>query len=224
MKFPFMIKYFLYTLFLTVAISPEIFGQDDLLKGKEIYSSNFIIDGVTRNFTYYMPRHFGEKEQYPLLIFLHGTGSSSKQIIKNYGDQLHAKADEYDCIILYPDAVAGKWNAFADKDSAARNHINDAGFFSILIEYFINQYHADAKHVYVAGINNGGEMAYRLACNSPYKIAAIVPFAITTEAAVKCNNTSAVIAMNTQKFGLHNNFVFSDSAINEMWNFLMDGK
>src|SRR4051812_8853922 len=86
------------------------YSQNDSLKGGVLYSSNFLIDEVKRNFTYYMPVNYGKKDLYSLVIFLHDVGKSSKELIKNYGGKIQAMADTSDCIVIYPDAVAAHWN------------------------------------------------------------------------------------------------------------------
>jgi len=50
------------------------FCQEDSVKGGELYSSNFLIDSIQRNFIYYMPANYGKKDAYPLVIFLHEQG------------------------------------------------------------------------------------------------------------------------------------------------------
>lgn len=172
------------------------FSQTDSLKGGELYSSNFLIDNIQRNFTYYMPVNYGTKDLYPLAIFLHAQNSSAKNIIKSYGSIIHAMADTSGCIVIYPDAVAANWNTKMNETTPATDSINDVGFISILIDYFRDVYHCDAKRVYVAGFANGGEFAYRLACDIPFKIAAISPY-ILQEVVTKCKADPSVAVMNT---------------------------
>src|SRR5207237_8506228 len=119
-----------------------------------------------------------KKDLYPLVIFLHDMGKSGKDIIKSYGDKIHTMADSSDCIVIYPDAVAGHWNDKMDKGFPVTDTINDVGFISILIDYFRDVYHCNPKQVYVAGFANGGRLAYRLRCDILFKITAIAPFVL----------------------------------------------
>src|SRR4030095_5087035 len=173
------------------------YSQNDSLKGGELYSSNFLIDGVQRNFTYYMPVNYGKKDLYPLVIFLHDSGKSSKDVIKSYGTKIDALADSSDCIVIYPDAVAAHWNDKMSESFPATDTINDVGFISILIDYFRDVYHCNTKRVYVAGLANSGRLAYRLTCDISFKITAIAGFISNPEeVASKCKSDESVSIMN----------------------------
>lgn len=139
--------------------------QYDSLKPQGIYTSNFIIDQTPRNLTYYMPLQYGKLEDYPLLIFLHDKGSSAQNIIKKYGELIHAKADSVNCVVMYPDAVAGRWHI---EDS-----VNDIAFLTIMLTFFTQQYHCNANRIYLLGIGNGGNMCYHFICKSSSVVSAI---------------------------------------------------
>ncbi len=145
-------------------------GQYDSLQPQGIYSSNFIIDELSRDITYYMPLHYGQQDTYPLLIFLHDDKSNAKNAIKKYGDYIHHKADSAGCMVMYPDAVSGHWN------SHTGDSVNDAGFISIMIQFFVQQYHCNPKRIYLMGIGNGGTMCNLIGCkgiNHPAAVATI---------------------------------------------------
>jgi len=184
------------------------YGQNDSLKGGELYSSNFLIDGVQRNFTYYMPANYGKKDLYPLIIFLHGNGKSSKDVIKSYGAKIAGLADSSDCIVIYPDAVAAHWNDKMGDSFPATDTINDVGFISILIDYFRDVYHCDPKRIYVAGLANSGKFAYRLSCDIAFKLTAIVAhISNAEEAASKCKRDESVAIINISSHRLRTSIV-----------------
>jgi poly(3-hydroxybutyrate) depolymerase len=166
-----------------------VFAQDDALQGQTLYTSNFIVNDVQRNFTYYMPLDYGKKEKYPLIIFLHDNGETSKTFIKNFGDIIQPKADTTASVIIYPDAVNHHWMV------AAPDSPNDITFFSLLISYFIELYQADANRVYIAGIGRGGEMAAHLRCAMPARLAAVALF--TKNKGENCADANSVNAINT---------------------------
>ena len=160
---------FFYAAILVFLFTPKIvFCQYDSLQPKGIYTSNFIIDEVPRNLTYYMPQNYGKLDTYPLLIVLHDEKSNAMNLIKKWGDFVHAKADSADCVMMYPDAVNGSWKTNKDKDS-----LNDRMFITIMINFFIQQYHCDASRIYLLGIGKGSEVAYQLGCERNRKITAI---------------------------------------------------
>lgn len=192
------------------------FAQADSLKGGELYSSNFLIDNIQRNFTYYMPLNYGTKDVYPLVIFLHRQNSSSENAIKMYGISIHAMADTFSSVVIYPDAVNKNWNS--GMNTTSNDSINDVGFISILIDYFRDVYHCDAKRVYVTGISNGGALAYRLACNIPFKIAAVSPFVSNMpELTAQCKAESSVAVTGTVS-----NENPSHTDIAQAWKFFME--
>ncbi len=151
------------------------FSQTDALQPQLIYSSHFVIDELPRTITYYTPLQYGKQDSYPLLIFLQDDKSNAAGLIKKYGNLIHAKADSLGCVVMYPDALAAHyWNS--QINPALKDSVNDVGFISIMLDYFVQQYHCDASRIYLAGIGNGGNMCYRFNCESnsrPVAIAAI---------------------------------------------------
>ena len=147
------------------------FCQTDALQPQVIYSSSFVIDEMPRTITYYTPSQYGKQDSYALLIFLQDDKNTTKSILKNYGDFLHAKADSLGCVIMYPDAVSAHWNSKIN--NALKDSVNDVGFISIMLDYFVQQYHCDANRIYLIGIGNGGNMCYRFNCESNSKPVAI---------------------------------------------------
>jgi poly(3-hydroxybutyrate) depolymerase len=171
-------------------------SQTDSLKGKELYSSNFSIDGVQRNFTYYMPAEYGRKNTYPLILLLSDSTDNTISIIKKYGDSIQAKADSFNCIVVYASPVNNDWNDKVDSSSVSPQRINDVGFLNILIDYFIQQYNADGKQVGVCGFFDGGRMASSLSCKLPFKIAASVSFINQEDSIEKgCDSSASVPAI-----------------------------
>lgn len=183
---------FLFLLF--VLITPGVsFCQENQIKGGEIYSSNFIIDEVQRNFLYYIPVKYDGQESYPLVIFLHPEHSTGRGMIKSYGTAINTIADSNDCVIVYPDAVNGHWNAGHTSAANGADTVNDVGFMAILINYFVQVYHADARRVFVAGLGNGGDLVRRLACNISYQLAAVAAFSgVADKADMPCAADSSL--------------------------------
>jgi len=198
------------------------FCQEDSVKGGELYSSNFLIDSIQRNFIYYMPVNYGKKDEYPLVIFLHDQNENGKALIKSYGNKIQALADSSDAIVIYPDAVAAHWNDKSGARFPATDKVNDVGFISILIDYFKQVYSCDARRVYVAGFFNGGNLAYRLTCDISAKITAVAPFiSDMKEITNKCNSDNSVAIMNTNSLTDSTNKKVSAASIEEVWKFFM---
>jgi polyhydroxybutyrate depolymerase len=162
-----------------------------------------------------MPVNYGKKGLYPLTIILHDTGKSSKDVIKSYGHKIQTLADSSDCIVVYPDAVGSHWNDKMSEGFPASDTTNDVGFMSILIDYFRDVYYCDAKRVYVAGLGNGGKLAYRLSCDIAFKITAIAAYTSYLEdASSKCKSDTSVAKINFDEPG-------GGNPIADAWNFFM---
>lgn len=141
-----------------------------------------IIDGLVRTYTIKLPRdYYDSAHERPLVIGLHGTGGSAEQFERTYG--FNEKSDEAGFVAVYADGVIkddGRglfqirtWNAGTCCDYAMYNNINDVKFISTLIDSIGRRFRINRKKVYIAGMSNGGMMAYRLASELPDKIAGI---------------------------------------------------
>src|SRR5215831_15784105 len=102
-------RFFLLITFLCI-FQFSVFSQNDSLKGGELYSSNFLIDGIQRDFIYYIPINYGNSNTHALFIFLHEQNENGKSLIKTYGNFVQTLADSSDAVVIYPDAMAGHWN------------------------------------------------------------------------------------------------------------------
>ncbi len=206
-------KCFYALLIVFVFVSKTAFCQYDSLKPKGIYTSNFIIDEIPRNLTYYMPQNYGKLETYPLLIVLHDEKSSAMNLIKKWGDLIHDKADSADCVVMYPDAVDGVWKNGKNKDS-----LNDRMFISIMINFFIQQYHCDASRVYLLGIGAGSNLAYQISCEKNSKVTALATIHSTN------TNSPACAGLATMPVASFTNEGNGKAAIGKGCDFLLSHK
>ena len=78
-------------------------------------------------------------------------------------------------MVVYPDGYKHNWNDCHSKATfpAHTENIDDMGFVKGLIAREVAQRQIDEKHVYVLGYSNGGEMALRLALQTPEQVAGI---------------------------------------------------
>lgn len=166
-------KKHLLLLLLLAATYLHVHAQDNVV-AQTIYNTSFVIDGIERNCLFYIPLHYNKDEgSYRLLIVLHDTGKTAKNVVSTYSDVLHRQADTAKAIVLYPDAVNKTWNT-----GPTTNGVNDAGFISIISDYFVQRYNCNAAEIFVAGLGHGGAMARKLGCDLPKKIAGIADFSM----------------------------------------------
>ena len=135
-----------------------------------------------RPYSEFVPSSYSSKSPAPLVVLLHGYGSSGKQ--QETYMNFSAVAEQRGFILAYPDGTVdatGKqfWNAtevccnfFMDVD-------DDAYLISMLNE-MESKYSIDRKRIYFVGHSNGGFMSYRMACKHSDRIAAIASLAGAT--------------------------------------------
>ncbi len=112
----------------------------------------------------------------PLVIYLHGLGSSGRKLLRTL--QLYPFADRKQIFIVAPDGSRDSlgrrfWNASSaccDFDATA---VDDVAYLTALIDDILIHEPVDPKQVVLVGYSNGGFMAYRLACELGPRIAAI---------------------------------------------------
>jgi len=139
----------------------------------------------------------------PVVIVLHGHGDSAQRIRRISG--MDAVADREGFFVAYPNGTGWgglpplSWNAGRCCGYAMERGVDDVAFRRSLIQQLIQHYPIDSHRVYVAGISNGGMMAYRLGCELSESIAAIatVAGALTTASCSPTHPISALIIHGT---------------------------
>ncbi len=128
-----------------------------------------------RQFYWYQPRQIAEGAA--LVLVLHGSRSSSKQVRANAGFEFDLQADRYGLVVAYPDGYEQHWNdCRKDADYAAnQQNIDDIAYLRQVIHWFVTERGIDPRRVFVTGHSNGGHMAYRLALEAPELVRAIAP-------------------------------------------------
>ena len=135
------------------------------------------VAGRERTYRLYRPASVSLTEPVPLVVMLHGAFGSGEQAANSYG--WNAVADRDGFLVAYPDGLNHAWAVSEECCGApARDGVDDAGFIVRLVEDLTARLPVDADRVYVAGISNGGMLAYRLACQTEV-FAAIAPVAAT---------------------------------------------
>ena len=129
-----------------------------------------VVNGVVRHYSLHLPKSYRYRRgPMPLVVLLHGHGSSGIKIERSTG--MSDKADKESFIAAYPDGRGDPrgWQVF---DDAAGNN-EDVAFIGQLIDTLKKLYAVDPKRVFVAGHSNGGMMAYHIGVAIPEKVAGI---------------------------------------------------
>ncbi len=157
--------------------------------------------GLQRTYRLYRPAALAPSAPAALVIVLHGgfgTGELTEEAY-HWDEQADAKG----FVVAYPDGIGRTWNAGACCGAALRRNIDDVGFLTALITHLTHDEHLDPKRVFVTGMSNGAMMTYRLACESPFSLAAIGPVAGTL--LVTCHDPQPVSVLHIH--GLDDRYV-----------------
>jgi polyhydroxybutyrate depolymerase len=135
-----------------------------------------------RPYSEFVPSSYSSNTPTPLVVLLHGYGSSGKQQ-ESYMN-FTAVAEQRGFILAYPDGtvdLTGKqfWNATEVCCNFFSNVDDDAYLISMLND-MESKYSIDRKRIYFVGHSNGGFMSYRMACKHSDRIAAIASLAGAT--------------------------------------------
>lgn len=128
--------------------------------------------GLRRTALVHVPRGTPVGAHLPVVIVLHGAGSSGPSMESYTG--MSNVADRKHFLAVYPSAVSPHpfWNYYG---SSSRP--DDVGFISDLIDRIERGRCVDSTRVYATGVSNGGGMTARIGCTLASKLTAIAPVA-----------------------------------------------
>jgi polyhydroxybutyrate depolymerase len=120
--------------------------------------------GYMREFIVHLPTGYERLDRMPLLIVLHGGGSTARGMIRLTRGRFSELADRHNFLVVYPQGLGKSWNDDRqDPISFAHKHnIDDIGFLAGIIRTMRARYKADSGRVFVTGISNGGFMSIRV--------------------------------------------------------------
>jgi polyhydroxybutyrate depolymerase len=133
-----------------------------------------------RPYGLHVPRDWARAAPAPLVVFLHGYGSSGESAVAGFG--LSTLADAKGFVLAYPDGTIdgqGKrfWNATDACCDFEGRRVDDVAYVAWLIDDVSSKIPIDPKRIYVAGHSNGGFLALRIACDLAPRLAAAVSVA-----------------------------------------------
>lgn len=132
-----------------------------------------------------VPESYDPEEPMPLVLVLHGYGSTSEEIRGYLG--VEAVAQDRGFLVVHPDgSVDGQGNRFWDATDACCNFTgaptDDADRLAQVIADVSAEYAVDPDRVHVLGHSNGGFMAYRMACEHAGLVASVASISGATSA------------------------------------------
>ena len=147
-----------------------------------------------RPFDIRLPERASPTEKIPLVLLLHGYGSSGAR--QEAYMKFSAIADQKKFALISPDGTTNRnadkfWNAGSICCDFYNSQVDDEQYLMDLISYSVKKYSLDKNRIYVVGHSNGGAMAYRLACKRPNTFAAVASLAgIGQFELTSCNGSS----------------------------------
>lgn len=143
-------------------------GQEDM--GKSRQTAEKMSRKVSRtcklNYLLLLPEGYKEKkkEQWPLMLFLHGMGERGSDLnkVKVHGPpKVAEKMDHFPFILVSPQCPGGEWW--------------DRQTLVALLDEVTRKYRVDTNRVYLTGLSMGGFASWDLALTYPERFAAVVP-------------------------------------------------
>jgi polyhydroxybutyrate depolymerase len=141
--------------------------------GPGTHALALLMGGTHRTYTLHIPPRYDGKQAVPLVMVLHGRGSTGEEAERAFG--MDEKADKEGFLVVYPDAVGSSrdprsWNTGFEKSAPV---VDDSAFLRSLIQKLTQTLYVDRSKVFVAGFDNGGTMAGKLAAEFSSRIAAL---------------------------------------------------
>ena len=159
--------------FALLVITALALGQTEPL-GPGDHKRAITVDGSKRTCRIHVPATYDPKKPSAVILALHGAVTDA-EIMERFSG-LSKTADEYNFVVVYPNALLFTWNAGL---SNKNNTSDDVKYLGKLLDDLEGVLNVDKKRVYMVGLSNGGMMTYRAAGEMSERIAAIASVAGT---------------------------------------------
>jgi polyhydroxybutyrate depolymerase len=145
-----------------------------------------LVFGGDRPVTLSVPAAYDPRHPAPLVLMLHGYGSTGPQHEAYFG--LSGLVEAHGVLLAAPDGTLDAqgnrfWDARTDACCNFTGHpVDDVKYLRALLAEIRAVYRVDPHRVFVVGHSNGGFMAHRLGCELSKEISAVVSLAGTASA------------------------------------------
>ena len=149
---------------LTVMGKTSRSGEDVLETGQQSAVNLDRMISVKMEYLCYLPPDYGQKESWPLLLFLHGAGErgADLELVKKHGPpKLIEQGKHFPMIVVSPQCPEGQWWQPVE--------------LLALIDDIVEKYKVDEDRIYLTGLSMGGFGTWGLAAYAPHRLAAIAP-------------------------------------------------
>jgi predicted peptidase len=126
-------------------------------------------DGIESKYYVFVPNDYQGDKEYPVILFLHGSGSSGddgeKQVKGGLAPAIRKMEKSFPFIVVFPQSQKKTWKAESEDGKRAVAILAEVQKF----------YKCDPKKVYLTGLSMGGSGTWSLAAAYPERWAAIAP-------------------------------------------------
>ena len=145
-----------------------------ILPSEGVYSAT-IPHMISQPVRTYLPGGYEPNYAYPLIVMFHGHGGSAEQVLR-YGPRISRRNHIY-ISLDGPDALnyrdddglpAMSWGTGGEHDAMVGEYLVSA------VEQIRREFHVHTERVYLAGVAEGAEVAYRMALRYPRKFAGVI--------------------------------------------------
>ncbi|MEO1381989.1 MAG: T9SS type A sorting domain-containing protein [Bacteroidota bacterium] len=133
--------------------------------GQTFVRDTFMYAGLERSYILYVPANYQPKQNWPLVMGLHGGGNGNGETLLT-GLPFQDVADTEDFLVLFPNGYTNQWADGRGVTGPDTSGVDDVQFLNDLLDSINVNYPFDQNNVFVAGASNGGMMTQRLACES----------------------------------------------------------
>ena len=134
-----------------------------------------MVNSVSRSFVLHVPRSYDGTKPVPLIVDLHGLGSSGMNELQN--SPYPTVTDAEGVVIAFPDGLKGPLGTAWNLGPCCVADVDDVGFIRALVAQVQSAACIDVRRVYAVGVLTGGGMVYDLACQTADVFAAVAPAA-----------------------------------------------
>jgi polyhydroxybutyrate depolymerase len=175
---------------LLLATSLPACGQrTQVQQGRRAYDfpGSVTSSGVPRKFQVHIPPGYDRTKPIPVVMVFHGLGMDGT-MMRLMGNFQH-ESDRMNFVVVYPDALGRRWDD-------ANNAHNDLQFVADMLGKLATIVNIDRRHIYAAGISNGGYFTQYLACaTSIVSAIGVVASTMAQSMAQRCQNEQRVPAI-----------------------------
>ena len=133
------------------------------------------VGSVSRSFVLHVPKSFDGTKLVPLIVDLHGLGSSGMTELQS--SPYPAITDPEGVVMAFPDGLKGPLGTAWDLGPCCVASVDDVSFVRALVARVRASVCIDPQRIYAVGVLTGGGMVYDLACQCADVFAAVAPAA-----------------------------------------------